>query len=711
MIRLWVGKGGTRDGLEGHAENPRMEKPRPGHSTKPIAKQEPNMMVGEFEHKKVTIEIDPNGEIWFKAEDKKAGPFDSLTDAKLGVVAKELGVSEKDVLLAKCKFREQMTPKVEYDNLGLVKGYKCPSCGSELKFSHQDDIGNVWLKCEKGHYARKPKKNPLLKSLLLEPVETDILVPDPDRYKDEKGRFCPELLAQEIMNDYRFITMMDNEQIYVYRDGFYQPIGEVIIKAECSKRLGPEYRKNRATEVIDYIKTKTYVKRREEPPNLIPLANGVLDLNTMELKPHSPGYMFLNKLPVNYNPNADCPNIKRFLREITATEEDVNILLEVIGFCLYRDYFIAKALMLVGGGANGKSTFLNLVKAFLGFENVSSRSLHDLEENRFAKADLHHKLANIYADLPDKALFRTGTFKMLTGKDPITAERKFQNSFQFVNYAKLLFSANKVPEAYDDTDAFFRRWIIVVFPNQFVGDRADPRILEKLTTEEELSGLLNLALKALKGLLERGEFSYSKTTEEIRQDYIRKSSPIAAFVMDCLEVDPDAMIVKKELYALFAAYCRMRNIPTVTQDTFFKNLPRHAVVGDSRPKIEGKRLTVFKGIRLSLAVSRVLAELSAKEANGSEMSTLSNVSRVFYSLIERKAEYEQLGYEVEVLTGESYIKIKVPLDRLDTLDISKENASLVKSGQLTFDTQQNKPKESSMAKACKQPTLTEENFR
>jgi len=207
-------------------------------------------------------------------------------------------------------------------------------------------------------------------------------------------------------------------------------------------------------------------------------------------------------------------------------------------------------------------------------------------------------------------------------------------------------------------------------------------------------------LKGLKRLLEKGEFSYSKTTEEIRQDYIRKSSPIAAFVMDCLEVDPDAMIVKKELYALFAAYCRVRNIPTVTQDTFFKNLPRHAVVADSRPKIEGKRLTVFKGIRLSLTVSRVLAELLAKEANNSEMSSLSNVSRVFYSLIERKAEYEQLGYEVEVLPGESYIKIRVSLDRLDSLDISKENGSLVKSGQLTLDTQQNKPKESPVAKVC-----------
>jgi P4 family phage/plasmid primase-like protien len=361
--------------------------------------------------------------------------------------------------------------------------------------------------------------------------------------------------------------------------------------------------------------------------------------------------MFFNKLPVKYDPAADCPHIKNFLLEIAASEEDVKILLEVIGFCLYREYFIAKALMLVGGGSNGKSTFLNLVKVFLGKENVSSRSLQDLEENRFAKADLHHKLANIYADLPDKALFRTGTFKMLTGRDLLTAERKFQHSFTFENYAKLLFSANKVPEAFDDSDAFFRRWLIVVFPNQFINDKADPYILQKLTTPEELSGLLNLVLPVLKKLLEKGQFSVSKTTEEIREDYIRKSSPIAAFVMDCLEVDSEAFIVKKDLFNAFAEYCRIRNLPAVTQDTFFKNLPKHVNVSDYRPKLQSERPPALKGLRF----------------NQSSVSTLSLVSRGFYTLIERKQEFESQGYEVEEI-GDSFIKVWRPPDTIDTLD-------------------------------------------
>ena len=546
--------------------------------------------------------------------------------------------------------------KREFDELGFIKNLLCPYCGSEsLKPSHRDDIGTEFFKCENcGNYCTKPKtkerrelEEALTKPLEKQPAEF------PEKYFDN-GKFVPKLLAEELMQEYRFITMKDTDVVYIFNDSFYQTYGEILIKQQCKARLGKEYRKNRAEEVIDYIKVSTYINRKEEPPNLIPLANGVLDLNTMELKPYNPDYMFFNKIPVKYDSKADCPNIKRFINEVTATKEDIDILLEVVGFCLYREYIIAKALMLVGGGSNGKSTFLNLLKAFLGKENVSGRSLQELEENRFAKADLHHKLANIYADLPDKALWRTGTFKMLTGRDLITAERKFQHSFTFENYAKLLFSANKVPEAYDDSDAFFRRWLIIVFPNQFINEKADPYILQKLTTPEELSGLLNLVLPALKRLLEKGQFSHSKTTEEIREDYIRKSSPIAAFVMDCLEVDSDAFIIKQDLYNAFAAYCRERKIPCVTKDTFFKNLPQHIPVIDHRPKINVARVVTFKGIRYSQNVS-----------------TLSNVSKAFYTLSQRKPEYDNGAWDIKELNGD-LIQVSIretqPLDRIDRPD-------------------------------------------
>src|SRR3990170_3577435 len=115
---------------------------------------------------------------------------------------------------------------------------------------------------------------------------------------------------------------------------------------------------------------------------------------------------------------------------------------EWVGYCLWRNYEAQKAMLLIGEGHNGKSTAINLIKALLGIKNISCRSLQELELNRFAKADLYSELANLYPDLSDQALKSTGTFKMLTGGDPITAEYKFRNGFSYINYAKLTFSCN-----------------------------------------------------------------------------------------------------------------------------------------------------------------------------------------------------------------------------------------------------------------------------
>ena len=109
-------------------------------------------------------------------------------------------------------------------------------------------------------------------------------------------------------------------------------------------------------------------------------------------------------------------------------------------------------------------------------------------------------MANTFADLKSDKLTNTGPFKMLVSGDFIRAQNKFCNPFEFQNYAKLIFSANEIPQSEDKSYAYFRRWIILFFENVFEGDNNDTKLIEKLTTDEELSGLLNLSLIALRQL-------------------------------------------------------------------------------------------------------------------------------------------------------------------------------------------------------------------
>lgn len=412
-------------------------------------------------------------------------------------------------------------------------------------------------------------------------------------------------IAEDIMSREAFATLNGSEEILRYEGGVYREGGEPFIKGEVQKIATPDVLGNNlAAEVVGNVKRSTYTPSEyfTEPSALLVLENGLLNVETFEVSSHTPEHYSLSKLPVKFDPLSECPAFKKFLGEVLYSE-DIAVIQEWFGYCLHRGYPAQKAILFVGEGNNGKSTLISVLKGLLGTENISSVSLQELELNRFAKADLFCKLANLYADLPDAALKGVGTFKMLTGGDPIRGEKKFQSSFPFVNHAKLTFSCNVPPEIYEDTTAFFRRWIMIQFPHSFEGDKADKDLLKKLTTPEELAGVLNWALEGLKRLRENGwTFSNSRSTDEIRLDYIRRSSPMKAFIMDALIMNPIGRVVKKRLFEAFVKYCEKNKLPVVTDTTFFRNLPIYFAknpLQESREEVElGKRERLFIGIEL-----------------------------------------------------------------------------------------------------------------
>lgn len=404
-------------------------------------------------------------------------------------------------------------------------------------------------------------------------------------------------IANYLLNDYSFKTLNDTEEILVYDGGVYIYNGEKIIAKEIQFILGCNNSMRITNEIIGHIKRSTYIKREEFeniPKHLLCLENGVLNLKTMELEKYDENVMFLNKLPISFEENIGCPQIIKFFNEVL-NQEDLPVIQELIGYLLLKSMPFHKAFMFVGGGANGKSTLLNLIKHFLGKGNVTSISLQNLEYQQFSIANLYGKMANLFADLPQKSLNITSMFKILTGEDLITAEKKFKNGFNFVNYAKLIFSTNQIPKVIEDTDAFFRRWIIINFPNQFL-ENANPLLLKELTTKEELSGLLNFAIEGLKRLITQGKFSTTSTLEEVREEYIRKSDSVGAFVMDKIEIKPDNYETKKEFYTHYTEYCRNNKYPIVSENIFHKELQMKIRIEDYRPTIDGIRTQCWKGI-------------------------------------------------------------------------------------------------------------------
>jgi len=266
---------------------------------------------------------------------------------------------------------------------------------------------------------------------------------------------------------------------------------------------------------------------------------------------------------VQYNPSAKCPNILRFLGQVLHPQ-DVFPAMQIFGYVLLKSSKFEKAFMLFGSGNNGKSVFIKLIESFVGRQNTSHVALQDLDGDRFASADLYGKHVNVFADLKAIKLSSTGNFKTLVSGDSVRAQRKYGQPFSFRNHAKLVFSANKIPDSDDTSHAYYKRWLILAFERSFTEGTKDTDLIHKLITDDELSGLLNLALVGLRQLEKEGGFR-DIAVEDVKRDYERKSNTVKAFLEDRCMMDlqaPEYLTLSAKVYDEYQEYCRQRKRKT-----------------------------------------------------------------------------------------------------------------------------------------------------
>ena len=493
----------------------------------------------------------------------------------------------------------------------------------------------------------------------------------------DDGEGCENALAGIIdripawIEEHHFKTTSDTERIYHYEHGVYLDDGETVLKALVEAEFGDVTTNRLVSDIVGKVKRRTYTDRDQfNNRHIINVKNGLLDLDTLQLQPHTPDYLSTAQIDVLYNPEAKAPKIAKFLQEVVQSG-DVALIEEIIGWLLWPDYHIHKAIMLVGPGRNGKGTLLRLITAFMGRKSISNVTLQDLVSDTFAKSDLYGKLANIGGDLPSKDLSDTSAFRNLTGGDDNRAQEKYRPAFSFRNKAKMLFSANVLPRSNDDTFAFYSRWLLLEFLNRFVLDdgTADPDLDEKLQTPEELSGLLNIALNGLKRLKANGwKFSYTKTAEDVERMYKRNANPVFAFLIDeCEAGDATDYIEKSVFFDHFKDYVKKHNLRPMSTTKFGELLKDQTEipVSNYRPWIErGDRPNCWSGVKFKtpLTESTKPTEKGGKPENKTDSTGLQSIPSIlgFHSTTP-KAENEN----VKEIKGIVDVEYKQPIDGVD----------------------------------------------
>jgi putative DNA primase/helicase len=300
------------------------------------------------------------------------------------------------------------------------------------------------------------------------------------------------------------------------------------------------------------------------------------------------------------------PNIRsteffgKFVKDVLYAQE-IRTAIESIAYTFLRDYPFEYIFKLFGYGSNGKTVFTGILSALHGANNISNVPLQEILTNHFALSDLENKDVNIDTELPGITIKETAVVKKLTSgrKQPLRIERKNQRAYDTYLHAKLFFSANKIPESLDQTDAYYRREVIISFPNKFEGKNADVQLLTKLTNPQELSAIFNICMIALRNVLKNsGIYINERTIDERRRKYERSVNPVKAFLEEALAEDAieSDWVIKETLYQAYKRFCKKYQLPVDSIESLGRNLKKEKFEDGRESKRERK--TYWKGIKL-----------------------------------------------------------------------------------------------------------------
>lgn len=479
-------------------------------------------------------------------------------------------------------------------NIGLALGKSLieEDLANHLKIKNSKDLISFYrevvrnFKKERGNKAKSKNKS--------KPKNSGNL---PWYEEQEKGlKFLPFVLAKHL-SETRDVYY-GGESFLIYENGVYNISGEKEAGRIIMDYMLPNYcimaSIRDCRDQWDILVSKDFDDFNRNP-YLVNVRNGLLDIRNMSFKEHTPSYLSTVQLNVEYNPQVDCPQFKKFLNEVLDCKL-IPLVQEIVGYLLTTNTASQKAFVFWGPARTGKSTLLWVVEyLLLGKKNVSNIPWQEIGD-KFKTAELLGKLANVFSDLPSKSIDDTGIFKVVTGEDYLMAEKKNKNPFKFKPFARLVFSCNELPRNYvDRTEGFYRRLIIVPFNRQIEKSKIDKALKYKFQREKE--GILNWALEGLKRLYENNfEFSENELTDGVKKEYKRENNNVISFVEECCEIDSLFSCSRIEIYEAYKEFCVEAGLKALSQIKFNKELEGNFNITRSR---SGK-LRSWNGVRIKL---------------------------------------------------------------------------------------------------------------
>ena len=376
---------------------------------------------------------------------------------------------------------------------------------------------------------------------------------------------------------------------YVYEHGVYvEDSGGIRLKARIQKLVYRKFVKSPTLQrVYSLLISQPCVQKQfhdlyNMPVHWVNFRNGYYDPVDRKMISHDPAYLSINQIDMDFYPEkrdeilAGGNVIKAYMETSLPDPVEQEMVWEYLGYCMTPDTQMQKFLMLVGNGGTGKSVLISLFQKVIGIGNCSSISLQDLNR-RFYATGLFGKLLNACGDIPCKSMEATDVVKKAVGEDSILYEKKGQDPIHFFSHAKLLFSANGMPENLEDkSDAFYRRLLILEMNHVIEADRKDTGLKDRIGQETDYA--VHKAMDSLHYLYQRGAFEESENSQKCIREAKRDSDIVQAFLDETVERIEGCRIAKSTMYDLYESYCRENGRKPMGKSQFVMEMERKGFV-------------------------------------------------------------------------------------------------------------------------------------
>lgn len=356
---------------------------------------------------------------------------------------------------------------------------------------------------------------------------------------------------------------------------------DASIRSGLSGMLGKNYKPSIVKQTLETVLDLSLDDSKqgvfEKNVSWVSFKNTAINVETLERKPNQKSLYLIGGFDYDLPSSDETTDVTAPLMRqmLTALFNDAGakFFLEFTGYMFKRQYSpFQHAVIVQGKAGTGKSVLFNLVTKMLGQQNVSSVSLHDLSNDRFAAVGVVDKYANIRSDISSDFIKDASIIKNLVGDDSMTVQAKGQQPFAYSNYAKMLFSANEVPTISPDA-GIQRRIIILPVIGKVHADVNGSDKFEYEPYDAERGEFALLAIEAFAKAAERGKWTTSQLISDATNDWNNSGDDVKMWAMEHLKKDENARPKAKNVYDYFhndMEHDGLKIIPTAR--TFYQRM-------------------------------------------------------------------------------------------------------------------------------------------